>query len=655
MAEPMLLAVILIPLITAGLCLLLGGNRKVAITPIVITACVLMSAAAVYLCTEFLNGKGVIKLENLPETINYAMMAIDAIVLGATLYWGIKLKKLLIIMFAGLQAVGAIYLEFILKPIETEVAIYMDYLSVIMLLLSAVVGSLVAIYAIGYMKEHEHHLHLPKTRQHIFFAVIFLFLSAMNALTVVNNISWLYTVWEITTLCSFLLISHDKTYIAYNNAARALWLNSLGGTAFIIGIILLCFNHTHSLSISELLEQGKEGFRDLVPLAVTLLCLAGFTKSAQFPFQKWLLGAMVAPSPVSALLHSSTMVKAGVYLVVRLSPLFAGHILGTMVSVVGAFTFMAASAIAISQSNGKKVLAYSTIANLGLVITCVGLGNNIAMTAAILLIIYHAISKCLLFLCIGIVEQGIGSRNIEDMQGVFKKMPITTTIMVMGMISMLLPPFGVLATKWLALEISVYSPLVMLLIILGSAFTIVFWVKWIGIILTMSHKEHREAEKLPATVATSLYILLIGVFGSSIFIKELFDTFIAGQLKLLKLANGIITGAMGGLELKENAITAISGSFAGVPLFFAGFVLIAFIFWILQKAKPARIVAPYVGGELANDDIRGIEFTGPMDKVSQIEVHNYYLAGMFDEYKLSIIATVSAIAIIMVMFGVIVK
>jgi ech hydrogenase subunit A len=225
----------------------------------------------------------------------------------------------------------------------------------------------------------------------------------------------------------------------------------------------------------------------LLTSGVALLCLAGMTKAAQFPFQPWLLGAMVAPTPVSALLHSSTMVKAGVFLVVRLSPLYAGTIMGQMGAVAGAFTFVAASALAIGQSNGKRVLAYSTIANLGLIISCAGIGTPVALTAAIFLIIYHAISKGLLFMCVGTIELRIGSRDIEDMQGVFRLMPLTSVIMVIGMLSMLLPPFGVLMTKWLAIEAAVRLPVGLVLIVLGSGFTVVFWVQWIGNVLTMSH------------------------------------------------------------------------------------------------------------------------------------------------------------------------
>jgi ech hydrogenase subunit A len=251
---------------------------------------------------------------------------------------------------------------------EPHVAFVIDYLSLIMILLVSVIGPIISVFATGYMKEHEHHLKLEKSRQPRFFAILFIFLSAMNALVMANNLSWMMFFWEVTTLCSFLLISHDGNELAIKNALRALWINMLGGVAFVLAIIMI-YQAIGTLAVDEIIQRNPEAaFTGLLPVGIGLLCFAAFTKSAQFPFQSWLLGAMVAPTPVSALLHSSTMVKAGVYLVVRMAPSFAGTTLGTIVAIVGAFTFMMGSAIAISQSNGKRVLAYSTIANLGLII-----------------------------------------------------------------------------------------------------------------------------------------------------------------------------------------------------------------------------------------------------------------------------------------------
>jgi ech hydrogenase subunit A len=530
----------------------------------------------------------------------------------------------------------------------------LDYLSLIMVLLVSIVGPLVAVFALGYMHEHEEHQHMKKSRQPRFFVIIYIFLGAMNGLVITNNLMWMGFFWEVTTVCSFLLISHDKTEEAVRNGVRALWINLVGGIAFVLGTVMI-YSVSGTLAIDEIIS-AKPGavFAGLLPIGLGMLCLAGFTKSAQFPFQSWLLGAMVAPTPVSGLLHSSTMVKAGVYLVVRFAPAFAGTILGTIVAIVGGFTFVVGSALAISQRNAKRVLAYSTIANLGLIICCACIGTNIALGAAMLLIVFHAISKGLLFLCVGTIEHGIGSRDIEDMQGLMKKMPFTTVITVIGMISMLLPPFGVLMTKWLSIEAAVHLPIVLVLIILGSAFTVFFWAKWIGIILTMSYKTSLHMEKLRASVRTALTILTLFVLAASILIVPLFNTFVAPQLSLDALGDtSTLTSGNGGIWLGNGNVLHMGG-FASIGFFIVLFAIVLTIPIFIRRTRPEKIKPPYMGGENVNDDIRGIEFMGPADKVESVIVHNYYFKNLLGEERLTLVVNLIAGAIILIMFGVVI-
>ncbi len=216
---------------------------------------------------------------------------------------------------------------------------------------------------------------------------------------------------------------------------------------------------------------------------VVLLAFAGITKAAQMPFQTWLLGAMVAPTPTSALLHSSTMVKAGVFLLVKLAPCFlVSPVPAVMVMLVGGLTFLLCSFMAISQTNAKRVLAYSTIANLGLICACAGVGTPEAVWAAVFLIVFHAIAKSLLFLCVGTAEHHIGSRDIEDMDLLFERMPRLARFMMLGIMCMFIAPFGMLVAKWATLVSFVDMDQVALVLILafGSAATFMFWAKWMG-------------------------------------------------------------------------------------------------------------------------------------------------------------------------------
>lgn len=650
--ELKLLAVaILLPAISAVLCYLF---RKASIRNVIVvaTALIMFVVAGVFVKLLFDNGgKITIELHDFAAmSTELAIKLLDLLLFIYFIFIGVKLKKPLIVGLTFLQLIPLLIFEFIIRPHELERAFVIDYLSLIMILLVSIIGPIITIFAIGYMKEHEHHLHLKKTRQPRFFVILFIFLGAMNGLVMTNNILWLYFFWEVTTLCSFLLISHDGNEQSIKNATRALLINMAGGVAFILGIIAI-YKVKQTLAIDEIASvESLADVGTILPLGLGLLCFAGFTKSAQFPFQSWLLGAMVAPTPVSAMLHSSTMVKAGVYLIVRLAPAYYGTTLAKVIAVVGGFTFLAGSAIAISQSNGKRVLAYSTIANLGLIVCCAGLGNPIALGAAILLIIFHAVSKGLLFLCMGTIEQGIGSRDIEDMQGLMKRMPFTAVITVIGMISMLLPPFGVLISKWLAIEASVdRSPVVLILVVLGSAFTVVFWAKWIGIVLTMSYKTKIQGEKLSFSVRSALSVLFVAVLACSIGIAPLFNKLIMPQIQSFQIGGDFIEGINGGLWLNGGTL----GGFGIVYFFIVVFLVMLLVPLFMKKAKPETMKTPYLCGENTSDT-RGIDFISPGDKVDQVIVRNYYLSGVFGENNLTLWVNIVAGAIILIMFGVVI-
>ncbi|MBP5274985.1 MAG: NADH-quinone oxidoreductase subunit L [Abditibacteriota bacterium] len=580
----------------------------------------------------------------------------DVLLLFFVMWCGVRKRRYTSPFLAGGQFVLLLFFEIYARP-ETDLPLFVDQLSLVLLLLAAVIGPLILIFSAGYMHVHEAHKG-GKSRQNVFYGIIFAFLFAMFLLAASDNICWLYTFWEITTVCSFLLIQFDKTEESVRNAFRTLDLNMLGGFCFISGIILLSlFCNTVSLHDICKLRLAGSLSGNFIALGIVLLCIAGFTKAAMFPFHNWLLGAMVAPTPVSALLHSSTMVKAGVYLVIRLCPVISGTTLGSIVAAAGGFTFMAASVLAVSQSNAKKVLAYSTIANLGLIICCAGIGTKAALGAAILLMIFHAVSKGMLFLAVGTIEQTIGSRNIEDMQGLLKKMPFTTAVTAVGIISMLLPPFGVLLTKWIAIEAAVWSPLVLMFIILGSAFTIVFWAKWIGIISTMSYKPRYERENTLPCMRTVLSALLGLVLLCSCFIGFIYKAVLESYVEGAMLFNSYSESLR--LDINDMSVIRLSGitgdtvgGFAVMAVFLLIFILMLFIPWMVSKTKSEIIRPPYFGGELYGNDIRGIDFMGPKDKVEQVIVRNYYFRGVFGSDTLARLFLSVSIGIILIMVGV---
>ena len=453
--------------------------------------------------------------------------------------------------------------------------------------------------------------------------------------------------WEITTLCSFFLISHDGTREAKRNATRALWMNMVGGIGFLAAMLFMQ-KAIGTLSIQAMLAQSVVMHSTAAMLPVAFLCFAAFTKSAQLPFQSWLCGAMVAPTPVSALLHSSTMVKAGVYLVLRLSPAFAGTMLAGIVSLTGAFTFVAASALACGQSNGKKILAYSTIANLGLIIACAGMATPAAITAAILLIIFHAVSKGLLFLCVGTIEQHIGSRDIESMRGLYKIMPRVAVITLFGIVTMMLPPFGALLAKWIAIEASAsapaFMPVLVVLIAFGSALTVLFWARWAGLLLGSDPLSDKRPvpEHLDGTMSFALRTLLYGAIALSFFVPWIFSG--------VEQSIASLFGVEGMFASDWGILTNGRGLFAVYPMFF----LLALGMWYAlrqsKKAERGPCALPYLSGIQYVQDGK-VGFNGPLNTFVEPKSSNYYMEAWFGEQTLTGRINTIAIVLMVVMLG----
>jgi len=593
--ESLIAVLILLPFIAGVLGLAVKGEK--IRRPLVIGASLALMAASVALLFDVL-GRGTLNWSP-PAAWELPVTILDFVLLAYFLYIGIKSKHVLITVLALGQWVLFPWLKFSVLPAEYTVdpVFRVDLLAVIMGLVISVVGSLIVIYALDYMREHEKHLKLSRTRQPVFFMFLIGLLGAMNGLVFANSILWLFFFWEITTLCCYHLIRHDLTSEAEASALRALGMNLVGAVSCVLGMILV-FRSAGTLALDEISEAGVVGPALLLPLA--LFCLTGFTKAAQVPWQSWLLGAMVAPTPVSALLHSSTMVKAGVYLVLRLAPSFEGTLLSASVAVFGAFVFMATALVAISQRVSKRVLAYSTISNLGLIICCAGINTDLAIAAGIALIIFHAVSKGMLFMAVGAIEQQIGSRDIEDMEGLTTRLPLITGAAVVGMISMLFLPFGAVFAKWASMEaaavpISPWFSLVVTFLAIGSAATLVFWSKWIGRVMSnlgLARKDEK-AEQRPLFAYGTVLILVAAAVVMSILIVPLMSSLI--------IPAGKAMGYGVAFEASWWQLRSALGTFN--PWFLFGAVLVALVLPVLfirvrrEELRPAYLCGENVAAD----------------------------------------------------------
>ena len=319
----------------------------------------------------------------------------------------------------------------------------LDGLSLTFALLITGIGALIVLYAGGYLKGHAD---LGR-----FFSFIFLFMGSMLGLVVSDSFLTLFVFWELTSITSFLLIGFDHQREAARRAALQALVVTGGGGLLLLAGLLLVWQITGVGSMSDLLKAGDTLRASPLYLVALILVLGGaFTKSAQFPFHFWLPNAMEAPTPVSAYLHSATMVKAGVYLLMRLNPVMGGTpAWQTILPVFGAATLLVGTLLAIRQTDLKLKLAYTTVSSLGLLVLLTGFGSDYAIEAAVLYLVAHSLFKGALFMVAGIVDHETGTRDITRLGGLRSAMPLTFSAALIAAVSMggLPPAFGFLAKE----------------------------------------------------------------------------------------------------------------------------------------------------------------------------------------------------------------
>ncbi|KRG14860.1 Na+/H+ antiporter subunit A [Lederbergia galactosidilytica] len=416
---------------------------------------------------------------------------------------------------------------------------YLDGLSMIFGLLITGIGSLVILYSIYYLSSKE--------SLHTFYVYLLLFMTAMLGVVFSENLFVLYVFWELTSISSFLLIAfwyHRKG--SRNGAQKALLITVSGGFSMLTGFIML-YSMTASASIREIIASIDQyiGHPLFVP-ALILILIGAFTKSAQFPFHIWLPDAMEAPTPVSAYLHSATMVKAGIYLVARFTPVFGGEALWFwLVSCVGLITMFWGSFRAIRQTDLKALLAFSTVSQLGLIMSLLGLGSiayhlgveeesvlfTLATFAALFHLINHSTFKGALFMIVGIVDHQLGTRDIRRLGGLMSFMPISFTVAIAGSFSMAgLPPFNGFLSKEMfftsvlninqldLLSLDTWGILFPIIAWVGSILTFVYCMIFVFKTFAGNYQENKlehEAHEAPIGMLISpviLAVLVIGIF-----------------------------------------------------------------------------------------------------------------------------------------------
>ncbi|MBO6215337.1 MAG: NADH-quinone oxidoreductase subunit L [Lachnospiraceae bacterium] len=597
-----------------------------------LSAVLLMVAVGVLTVQWVMGGANPISLYYDPHIADMAILIAEIVLMCVVVFLCFKYKKYWISILSIVPTVMMVLLE-VRGPETEELAhIYIDHLSILMCLIVGIIGSLIVVYAVGYMHGYHHHHTDIEDRRYYFFALLFLFLGAMFGFVLSESLLWIDFFWELTSVCSFLLIGYTREEVAIKNSFRALWMNLFGGTALAIGIWYFAYT-SHVVSLHGLITMGVGG-DVFATIPIALIAFAALTKAAQLPFSTWLIGAMVAPTPSSALLHSATMVKAGVYVLLRLAPAMQGTTTGNMIAFIGGFTFIVTSIMAIAQSDGKKVLAFSTISNLGLMVACAGMGRPETVWAGIFLMIFHAISKSLLFQDVGATENALHSRDIEDMHGLLYILPRLAIYMFIGIAGMFLAPFGMLISKWAAFKASVDGGNVIMVffIAFGSATTSFYWTKWMGKIISHTHLTEEKIkditktnEVISLTVHAVLMIALCLSFPllSQVYVKPLLMEMFGRSTEVL--SQGILY------------------TLVVVILFVFAVPVLAYIF---SKNQQANVKLMYMNGINEGDNRR---FTDSFGDSKTLWLSNYYFYKTIGQRKLMIPSQAFATATLIVM------
>ena len=428
----------------------------------------------------------------------------------------------------------------------------LDAFAVMMVLVVSVLGALVLAYSAAYFD--------PDKVTARFTGLFIAFAAAMNGLVMSADLFTMFLFWELTSVFSFLLIGlHSESAKARDAALRALLVTGAGGLSVLAGIALFQVE-LGTTSFVELAEQAPTGA--LVTTAAVLVLIGAFTKSAQFPFHFWLPGAMAAPTPVSAYLHSATMVKAGIVLMARMSPIFGDEsVWQWMVVVAGGITMLIGGIRAMYATDAKLLLAHSTVSQLGLLGILAGIGIPGATYAVVVHLAAHAVFKAALFLSVGAVDHAVGSRDIRVLNGVGRQMPFVAALATLSAASMagIIPLFG-FATKEKALavllkaddSIGVVGSVALVLVVLGAVLSAAYSARFVyGVFGTkkdvpVSHVHHAPGFLLVAPVA----LLTVVSVGAGIFAKDAGHLFDAA-------AKSLSSDAVGKLALWPGINTAL--------------------------------------------------------------------------------------------------
>jgi multicomponent Na+:H+ antiporter subunit A len=506
-------------------------------------------------------------------------------------------------------AAGDVLLETFdwIPPLGIELSMRMDTLSWLMTLIVTGVGALVMIYCRWYFRGKTENLGQ-------FAAVLLAFAGAMYGLVLTDDLVVLVMFWEVTSVLSYLLIGYYNKRAASRRAAlQALLVTTLGGLVMLIGVVLLVVDAGTS-SISAILAEAPSG--PIVDAALVMILVGALSKSAIFPFHFWLPGAMAAPTPVSAYLHAAAMVKAGIYLIARFAPVFAiAPPWRPIVIALGVFTLLLGGFQALRETDLKRVLAFGTVSQLGMLTVVLGFGTRDAALAGLALLLSHALFKSALFLVVGVIDRQLSTRDLTELSGVGRQAPVLMTFSIIAVASMVgfIPTIGFVAKEgalaaflYEAMGGSLWGTVALVGIAAGSVLTAGYGIRFLwGAFAT---KRSPEGDRLPDTEWPDppLGFLVAPIVLSGL---TLVAGFAAPWLdKVFAPYADEAPAATPGIAPPPHAahLALWHGLEPALWISLATIVLGALVFWATRGWRPAKRLLPFTAADAYNAALRGV-------------------------------------------------
>ncbi len=393
-------------------------------------------------------------------------------------------------------------------PLGLSFGFYADALAVFMAMTASLVASVIVVYSFGYIKHYDN--------QNEYYMMVCLFIGAMMGLVFSTNLIFIYTFWEISAICCWRLIGFYREEITIKRANKAFLMTVAGALIMLIGFIGI-YGQTGTFDLAQMKSLSIPSW------SVVLILFGVLSKSATFPLHSWLPDAGVAPSPVTSLLHAAVLVKIGVYVYARLFALtfHIDEVFTLAVPIIAAVSALVSAGAAMAANDIKRVVAYSTISQLAFILLGLSCGNETGLAGGMLYILTHSVAKAGLFLCAGIVEHNLHTKDITKMGGLYKTMPLTAAAFIFCAFSVMgIPPFGGFFAKYLVIDgiVSAGNIAVGIVFIIGAVMTVMYLTRLFVKVFLGKQTFPDSSEGTPLMVVSVIVLaalsLALGIFIS---------------------------------------------------------------------------------------------------------------------------------------------